>query len=45
VKLSEEHSGADPGKVNWGNVGSLEYHARHLQRITDAAFREGEHTE
>ena len=44
-KLSENHFGADPDKVNWGDVGTLEDYARHLRRITDAAFREGEHAE
>jgi hypothetical protein len=43
--LSENHFGADPDKVNWGDVGTLEDYARHLRRITDAAFREGEHAE
>ncbi len=43
AKLSEDHFGADPGKVNWGDVGTLDDYARHLRRITDAAFREGEH--
>ena len=45
AKLSEDHFGANPDKVNWGDVGSLEDYARHLRRITDAAFREGEHAE
>lgn len=45
AKLSENHFGADPEKVHWGDVGSLEDYARHLRRITDAAFREGEHAE
>jgi hypothetical protein len=45
VKLSEEHFGADPDKVNWGDVGTLEDYARHLRRITDAAFKEGEYAE
>jgi hypothetical protein len=45
AKLSEDHFGADPDRVNWGDVGSLEDYARHLRRITDAAFREGEHAE
>jgi hypothetical protein len=45
AKLSDDHFGADPEKVNWGDVGSLEDYARHLRRITDAAFREGEHAE
>ncbi len=45
AKLSEDHFGADPDKVQWGDVGTLEDYARHLRRITDAAFREGEHAE
>jgi hypothetical protein len=44
-RLSEDHFGADPEKVNWGDVGNLEDYARHLRRITDVAFREGEHAE
>jgi hypothetical protein len=43
AKLSEDHFGTDLDKVNWGDVGTLEDYARHLRRITDAAFREGEH--
>jgi hypothetical protein len=45
AKLSEDHFGADPDEVHWGHVGNLEDYARHLRRITDAAFREGEHAE
>ncbi len=44
-QLSDNHFGADPDRVNWGDVGTLEDYARHLRRITDAAFREGEHAE
>ena len=45
AKLSADQFGADPDKLNWGDVGTLEDYARHLRRITDAAFREGEHAE
>jgi hypothetical protein len=45
AKLSEDLFGAEPDRVNWGDVGSLEDYARHLRRITDAAFREGENAE
>ncbi len=45
AKLSEDHVGADPDRVNWGDVGTLEDYARHRRRITDAAFREGEQAE
>lgn len=44
-KLSEDHFGANPDNVHWGDVGSLDDYARHLRRITDAAFKEGEHAE
>ena len=43
--LSEEHFNADPDRVNWGTIGTLEFYASQLRRITDAAFREGEHAE
>jgi hypothetical protein len=43
--LSASHFDADPSTVHWGHVGNLEDYARHLRRITDAAFREGEHAE
>ncbi|MFN4140265.1 hypothetical protein [Aestuariivirga sp.] len=43
--LSADHFCADPDRVNWGDVGTLEDYARHLRRITNAAFREGEHAE
>ena len=45
AKLSDDHFGTDPDRVNWGDVGSREDYARHLRRITDAAFREGEHAD
>ena len=44
-KLSEDHFGADPDKVNWGDVGALKDYTRHLRLITDAAFQEGAHAE
>ena len=44
-RLSEDHFGADPDKVNWGDVGTIEDYARQLPRITDAAFKGGEHAE
>ncbi len=43
--LSADHFGADPDSVNWGTVGTLEFYATQLRSITDAAFKEGEHTE
>ena len=43
--LSASHFEADPSTVHWGHVGTLEYYATQLKRITDAAFKEGEHAE
>ena len=31
--LSDEHSGVAPDEVTWGDVGSLEHHAKLLKRI------------
>jgi hypothetical protein len=45
AQLSDDHFGADPDKVTWGDVGTIEDYARQLRRITDAAFKEGEHAE
>ena len=43
--LSANHFSTDPDSVNWGHVGTLEFYATQLRRVTDAAFREGEHAE
>ncbi len=43
--LSADHFGADPASVNWGTVGTLAFYATQLRRITDAAFRKGEHAQ
>ena len=43
--LSEEHFNAHPDEINWGHFGALEHYASLLKRITDSAFREGEHAE
>jgi len=43
--LSAEHFEVSPNEVHWGHVGNLEYYAELLKRITDAAFKEGEHAE
>ena len=45
ASLSAEHFNADPDTIHWGHVGNLEFYASQLRRITDAAFREGEHAE
>ena len=41
--LSDDHFGASPDDINWGHVGTLAHYAELLKRITDAAFKEGEH--
>jgi hypothetical protein len=41
--LSDEHFGYAPEGINWGHVGTLTHYAELLKRITDSAFKEGEH--
>ena len=41
--LSDDHFGHSPDEVTWAHVGTLEHYAELLKRITDSAFREGEH--
>lgn len=43
--LSDEHFDWVPDEINWGHVGTLGHYAELLKRITDAAFKEGEHAE
>ena len=43
--LSDDHFSVDPDEVNWGDVGTLAHYAELLKRITDSAFKEGEHAE
>jgi hypothetical protein len=43
--LSDDHFGVNPDEVNWGQVGTLGHYAELLRRITDAAFKEGEHAD
>jgi hypothetical protein len=43
--LSDDHFGYAPDDVTWGHVGTLEHYAELLKRITDSAFKEGEHAE
>lgn len=43
--LSAEHFDIASDEVHWGHVGTLAHYAEGLKRITDAAFREGEHKE
>jgi len=43
--LSDDHFDTSPDDINWGHVGTLAHYAELLNRITDAAFKEGEHAE
>ena len=43
--LSDDHFNCQPDEIGWAAVGSLEYYASLLKRITDSAFGEGEHAE
>jgi hypothetical protein len=41
--LSDDHFNVEPDRLTWGDVGTLEHYAELLKRITDSAFKEGEH--
>jgi hypothetical protein len=41
--LSEDHFNYSPDEIRWDHVGTLGYYAELLRRVTDSAFREGEH--
>ncbi|MFM2045035.1 MAG: hypothetical protein RLY86_3611 [Pseudomonadota bacterium] len=43
--LSADHFNVAPDDIHWGHVGTLATYAELLKRITDAAFREGEHAD
>ena len=43
--LSDNHFDTDPETIHWGHVGTLSHYAELLKRITDSAFKEGEHAE
>jgi hypothetical protein len=43
--LSDDHFGYAPDEVTWSHVGTLEHYAELLNRISDSAFKEGEHAE
>jgi hypothetical protein len=43
--LSGDHFDVAPDDVHWGHVGTLAHYAELLKRITDSAFKEGEHAE
>ena len=41
--LSGDHFDVSSGEIDWGHAGTLAHYAELLKRITDAAFKEGEH--
>jgi hypothetical protein len=43
--LSDDHFNYSPDEIDWGHVGTLGYYAELLKRVTDRAFKEGEHAE
>ena len=43
--LSDDHFNVSSDEVDWGHVGTLAHYAELLKRITDSAFKEGEHAE
>ena len=43
--LSDDHFNVAPDDIDWGHVGTLAHYAELLKRITDSAFKEGEHAE
>ena len=43
--LSDDHFGYAPDAITWDHVGTLVYYAEMLKRVTDSAFKEGEHAE
>jgi hypothetical protein len=43
--LSDDHFNYSPEDVTWDHVGTLGYYAELLKRVTDSAFKEGEHVE
>jgi len=41
--LSDEHFSYSPDEISWDHGGTLGYYAELLKRVTDSAFKEGEH--
>jgi chaperonin cofactor prefoldin len=41
--LSDDHFNYSPDEITWDHVGTLGYYAELLKRVTDSAFKEGEH--
>ena len=43
TEFSAEHFNINPDDVTWADVGTLGSYLEGLRRVSDAAFREGEH--
>jgi hypothetical protein len=43
--LSDDYFGYSPDEVTWAHVGTLQHYAELLKRVTDSAFKEGEHAQ
>jgi hypothetical protein len=43
--LSDDHFEYSPHDIGWDHVGTLGYYAEMLKRVTDSAFKEGEHAD
>ena len=43
--LSDDHFNVGSDEIDWGHAGTLAHYAELLKRITDSAFKEGEHAE
>ena len=43
--LSNDHFGYSPDEITWAHLGTLGHYAELLKRVTDSAFKEGEHAE
>jgi hypothetical protein len=41
--FSDDHFGYSPDEITWAHVSTLEHYSELLKRITDSAFKEGEH--
>jgi hypothetical protein len=41
--LSDDHFYYSPDEIDWGHVGTFGHHAELLKRVTDSAFKKGEH--
>jgi hypothetical protein len=43
--FSDDHFNYSPDEITWDHVGTLGYYAELLKRVTESAFKEGEHAE